>query len=46
MERDLLGDLVEYKKSKDKGVAMAARALQHLYRQADPGLLTRTDKVS
>ena len=46
MERDLLGDLVQYRKSKDKSVSMAARSLHQLYRQVDPGLLTKTDRVS
>ena len=45
MEEDLLGDLVEYKKSKDKGVMAAARGLLHLYRQEMPSMLKRRDRV-
>lgn len=37
----LLEDLVQYQKSKDKGVAMAARGLQSLYRDVYPELLQR-----
>ena len=45
MEEDLLADLVEYKKSKDKGVMIAARSLLHLYRQTIPSMLKRRDRV-
>ncbi|KAL5531528.1 hypothetical protein ACEPAG_4405 [Sanghuangporus baumii] len=44
MEEDLLGDLVEYKKSKDKGVMAAARGLLHLYRQEMPSMLKRRER--
>ncbi|EJD07420.1 SDA1-domain-containing protein [Fomitiporia mediterranea MF3/22] len=44
MEEDLLGDLVEYKKSKDKGVIAAARGLLHLYRQEAPSMLKRRER--
>ena len=45
MEEDLLGDLVEYKKSKDKGVVAGARGLLHLYRQEMPSMLKRRERV-
>ncbi|OCB85450.1 SDA1-domain-containing protein [Sanghuangporus baumii] len=44
MEEDLLGDLVEYKKSKDRGVMAAARGLLHLYRQEMPSMLKRRER--
>ncbi|KAL5492267.1 SDA1 [Sanghuangporus weigelae] len=44
MEEDLLGDLVEYKKSKNKGVMAAARGLLHLYRQEMPSMLKRRER--
>ena len=43
--RDLLEDLVEYKKSKDKGVMVAARGLLGLYREEMPELLRRRERV-
>lgn len=46
MEEDLLSDLVEYKKSKDKGVIAGARGLLHLYRQEAPSMLKRRERVS
>lgn len=46
MDADLLGDLVEYRKSNDKGVVTAARGLLHLYREVNPGLLKRRERVS
>lgn len=46
MEEDLLGDLVEYKKSKDKGVIAGARGLLHLYREEMPSMLKRRERVS
>ena len=46
MEEDLLCDLVEYKKSKDKAVTAAARGLLSLYREINPGMLKRRDRVS
>ena len=45
MEEDLLGDLVEYRKSKDKGVITAARSLLQLYRQEMPSMLKRRERV-
>uniref|UniRef100_K1RH89 Protein SDA1 n=1 Tax=Magallana gigas TaxID=29159 RepID=K1RH89_MAGGI len=44
MSADLLGDLVQYKSHKDKGVMMSARALLQLYRKLNPDLLNRKDK--
>lgn len=44
MEEDLLHDLVEYKKSKDKGVATAAGGLLQLFREVNPGMLRRRDR--
>lgn len=44
MEEDLLSDLVEYKKSKDKGVATAAGGLLSLFREVNPGMLRRRDR--
>lgn len=45
MEEDLLGDLVEYRKSRDKGVMVAARSLLQLYRQEIPSMLKRRERV-
>ncbi|PKI84011.1 Severe Depolymerization of Actin [Malassezia vespertilionis] len=44
MEEDLLHDLVEYRKSKDKGVSAASRGLMQLYREVNPALLRRADR--
>ncbi len=38
MEDDLLGDLIAYRKSRDKGVMVAARGLLQLYREVNPGM--------
>jgi protein SDA1 len=46
MEEDLLGDLVEYRKSRDKTVTAAARGLLQLYREVNPGMLKRRERVS
>jgi len=46
MEEDLLGDLVEYKKSRDKAVTAAARGLLQLYREVNPVMLKKRDRVS
>lgn len=46
MEDDLLGDLVEYRKSRDKAVTAAARGLLQLYREVNPGMLKRRERVS
>ena len=40
----LLQDLVEYRKSKDKGVVMAAKGLLSLYREQNPGMLKSRDR--
>ncbi|KAB5592723.1 Required for actin cytoskeleton organization and cell cycle progression protein [Ceratobasidium theobromae] len=42
--QDLLGDLIEYRKSRDKGVTSAARSLLQLYREVNPGLLKRRER--
>ncbi|KAJ6513813.1 SDA1-domain-containing protein [Mycena vitilis] len=44
MEEDMLGDLVEYRKSRDKAVTSAARGLLQLYREVNPGLLKRRER--
>ncbi|KAG9015055.1 Severe Depolymerization of Actin [Tulasnella sp. 427] len=44
MEEDLLGDLIEYRKSKDKGVVMGARSLLALFRDVNPGLLKKSER--
>lgn len=44
MEEDLLGDLIEYRKSKDKGVVTASRGLLQLFREVNPGLLKRRER--
>ncbi|KAF4121694.1 protein SDA1 [Geosmithia morbida] len=44
MTDTLLQDLVQYRKSKDKGVMMAAKGLLSLYREADPELLRKRDR--
>ncbi|KAK4678662.1 Severe Depolymerization of Actin [Podospora pseudoanserina] len=41
MNETLLQDLVMYQKSKDKGVVMAAKGLQSLYREVYPELLQK-----
>jgi protein SDA1 len=46
MEEDLLGDLVEYRRSRDKAVTAAARGLLQLYREVNPGMLKRRERVS
>ncbi len=45
MEEDMLGDLVEYRKSRDKAVTAAARGLLQLYREVNPGMLKRRERV-
>lgn len=45
MEEDLLGDLVEYRKSRDKPIVAAARGLLQLYREVDPEMLKRRERV-
>lgn len=44
MEPDLLEDLVEYRKSKDKGVMVASRSLLQLYREVNPDMLRRRER--
>ncbi|KAI9369584.1 SDA1-domain-containing protein [Aspergillus egyptiacus] len=44
MNETLLQDLVMYRKSKDKGVVMAARGLLSLYRDVNPEMLKRRDR--
>ena len=46
MDEDLLGDLVSYRKSRDKAVTAAARGLLQLFRQINPSLLKRRERVS
>jgi hypothetical protein len=46
MEEDLLGDLIEYRKNRDKGVIVASRSLLQLYREVNPGMLKKRDRVS
>lgn len=46
MEEDLLGDLIEYRRSRDKAVTAAARGLLQLYREVNPGMLKRRERVS
>ncbi|GHJ84265.1 hypothetical protein NliqN6_0667 [Naganishia liquefaciens] len=43
-KRYLLKDLIDYRKSKDKGVITASRGLLQLYREVAPGLLERRDR--
>ncbi|KAF9452794.1 SDA1-domain-containing protein [Macrolepiota fuliginosa MF-IS2] len=44
MEEDLLGDLIEYRKSRDKSVTAAARGLLRLYREVNPNILKRRER--
>lgn len=44
MNETLLQDLVQYRKSKDKGVQMAARGLLSLYREMGAGMLKKRDR--
>lgn len=44
MEEDLLGDLIEYRKSRDKSTTAAARGLLQLYREVNPGMLKRRER--
>jgi protein SDA1 len=45
MEEDLLSDLIDYRKSKDKGVVTASRGLLQLFREVNPGLLKKRERV-
>ena len=42
--KDLLSDLVEYKKDRDKGVSAAARGLISLYREVAPHMLHKRER--
>ncbi|KAL9634873.1 MAG: hypothetical protein Q9164_003821 [Protoblastenia rupestris] len=44
MNDTLLQDLVMYRKSKDKGVVMAAKGLLSLYREVGPDMLKKRDR--
>lgn len=44
MESDLLEDLIEYRKSADKGVLTASRGLLQLFREVNPGMLKRKER--
>ncbi|WWC91696.1 uncharacterized protein L201_006642 [Kwoniella dendrophila CBS 6074] len=44
MEEDLLSDLIEYRKSKDKGVVTASRGLLQLFREVNPGMLKKRER--
>ncbi|KAI1329275.1 SDA1-domain-containing protein [Xylariaceae sp. FL0255] len=44
MNETLLQDLVQYRKSKDKGVTMAARGLLSLYREKGAEMLAKKDR--
>jgi len=44
MDETLLHDLVMYRKSKDKGVVMAAKGLIGLYREKAPEMLKKADR--
>ena len=45
MDEDLLRDLTAYKSYKDKGVMMASRSLIQLFRNIQPDMLHRKDRV-
>ena len=44
METDLLEDLIEYRKSADKGVVTASRGLLQLFREVNPSMLKRKER--
>lgn len=44
MDEDLLQDLTQYQKYKNKNVSSAAKSLIHLYRLKNPNLLSRKDR--
>ena len=46
MTPDLLQDLADYKGYHDKSVMMAARSLIQLFRDLNPSMLKRKDRVS
>lgn len=44
MESDLLEDLIDYRKSADKGVITASRGLLQLFREVNPSILKRKER--
>ena len=44
ISKDLLGDLIAYKKSVDKSVTTAARGLLQLFREINPSMLKKSDR--
>lgn len=46
MDSDLLEDLIMYRKSRDKGVVMAARSLFNFFKATNPMLLPKKERVS
>lgn len=46
MSEDLLRDLAEYKRYRERSVMMAAQALIHVYRNSMPTMLHKKDRVS
>ncbi|KAF8078206.1 actin cytoskeleton organization and cell cycle progression protein [Lyophyllum atratum] len=44
IREDLLGDLIEYRKSRDKAVTAGARGLLQLFREVNPGMLKRRER--
>ncbi|OMH78779.1 Protein SDA1-like protein [Zancudomyces culisetae] len=44
LDSDLLSDLIEYRKHRDKGVVSAARSLLQLYREKNPELLHKRER--
>lgn len=44
MEPDLLEDLIEYRKSRDKGVMTAGQGLLQLYREVNPEMLKKRER--
>eukprot|EP01129_Flabellula_baltica_P004309 TRINITY_DN148_c0_g2_i1.p1 TRINITY_DN148_c0_g2~~TRINITY_DN148_c0_g2_i1.p1 ORF type:complete len:685 (-),score=149.52 TRINITY_DN148_c0_g2_i1:32-2053(-) len=44
MNETLLKDLIQYKKSKDKGIMMAARSLLGVYRVINPAILPKKER--
>ncbi|KZS94026.1 actin cytoskeleton organization and cell cycle progression protein [Sistotremastrum niveocremeum HHB9708] len=44
MEEDLLGDLIAYRKSRDKAAMTAGRSMLQLYREVNPGMLKRRER--
>lgn len=45
MDTDLLEDLIAYRKSRDKGIMSASRGLLQLFRERNPELLRRRERV-